>query len=265
MKLTLNFSWWYGRTVNLILPAGVSWATTGSWPQPTPDPSTGKLKHKSTFWVRQKQQKWQKLHLRVGGLTSDREVQGDGAQGAAGRDRMATECMNPVLHHQVDEILTCWCVSSERQCAFFLIREQNPPFLFSPSFNLSYLCGFVLCGFTSDSPFPARWTSVSYSQRTLPALHSQIDTAPCRRPDLSPTKGNHEGSLRGPWSIYTQRQEESNYFHFTVQKETLHIKQTSPENWPNIDLKCGCGQNMLRWIIFIPVVVVLVILDFKTG
>lgn len=199
MKLTLNFSWWYGRTVSLISPAGVSWATTGSWPQPTPDPSTGKLKHKSTFWVRQKQQKWQKLHLRVGGLTSDREVQGDGAQGAAGRDRTATECANPVLHHQVDEILPCWCVPSERQCAFFLIREQNPPFLFSPSFDLRYLCGFVLCGFTSDSPFPARWTSVSYSPRTLPALHSQIDTAPCRRPDLSPTKGNHGSSSRGPW------------------------------------------------------------------
>lgn len=166
--------------------------------------------------------------------------------------------MNPVLHHQIDEILPCRCVSSECQHAFFLIRKQNTPFLFSPSFNLSYLCGFTLCGFTSHSPFAAGWTSVPHSPRTLPALHSQIDTAPRHRPDLSPTKGKLESSSHGLWSIYTRRQKESNYLHFTVQKETLDIKQTSPENWPKV-------QNILCWIIFIPVVVVLVILDFKTG
>lgn len=62
----------------------------------------------------------------VEGLTSQREVHRDGAHGG--------ECntwllpfwhRNMILSHQVDVILSCWCISVEREHAFLLLELTN--------------------------------------------------------------------------------------------------------------------------------------------
>ena len=58
-------------------------------------------------------------------LTSEREVHRDGAEGFViyGMDSFGNR--NEVLCHQVDEILSCCCLSSECQHALFLVKETD--------------------------------------------------------------------------------------------------------------------------------------------
>lgn len=59
------------------------------------------------------------------GLTSQREVHRDGAHGIVFCIVVRFGHRNPILSHQVDVILSCWCIPSEGQRAFLLLKTTR--------------------------------------------------------------------------------------------------------------------------------------------